>query len=143
MTCKGCYYNKSADEMFEELGYKKQEYGTSRIFYSKELDFEGYCLKTVWFDRVKKFINLGGNYNIEDLQAINKKVEELRMEVEKCEYCNLVSGEEKEIKEGCYAGLFLERHNNTYTLIAVSTNRDIECVEIEINYCPICGRKLV
>lgn len=22
--CKGCYYNKSADEMFEELGYEKE-----------------------------------------------------------------------------------------------------------------------
>lgn len=81
MTCKGCYFDEgteiTADKIFEELGYKKQEYGTSRIFYSKEVDFEGYCLKTVWFDRVKKFINLGGNYTINDLQAINKKVEEL------------------------------------------------------------------
>lgn len=66
-----------ADEMFEELGYEKKLYGRSRICYSKELDFEGFCIKAVWIDKVKKLIRLDGNYTTQELQAINEKVKEL------------------------------------------------------------------
>ena len=69
--------NKTADEMFEELGYEKKEYGVSRITYFKELDFEGYCIKSVWFDKVRKLVRLDGHYDMQELQAINKKFQEL------------------------------------------------------------------
>lgn len=50
-----------------------------------------------------------------------------------CKYCKLVSGETKSMNK--YENLFISRHCNTYF---------IECDddEIEINYCPMCGRKL-
>ena len=35
--------------------------------------------------------------------------------------------------------LRIERHNNSYSLIAGDIEDDIE---IDINYCPMCGRKL-
>ena len=68
---------KTADELFTELGYEKKGYGTSKILYAKELDFEGYCIKSIWFDKVRQIIRLDGFYDIEEIQAINKKVEEL------------------------------------------------------------------
>ena len=66
-----------ADKMFEELGYEKTEYGKSRICYSKELDFEGYCILAIWFDRVTKSIKVNGHYSMQELQAINEKCKEL------------------------------------------------------------------
>lgn len=66
-----------ADKMFEELGYEKKEYGSSKIMYAKDLDFEGYCIKSVWFDKVKKLVRLYGYYDIQELQAINEKCKEL------------------------------------------------------------------
>ena len=52
-----------------------------------------------------------------------------------CEYCNLVSGESKEIEEYGELGIYLERHNNTYSLMAVCNLYD---AEKDINYCPMC-----
>jgi len=65
----------SADEMFEELGYKKYENG-ERIEYSSTLQK---------IDLVKdiKAIDTNVVLTIQELQAINKKCEELRMEVVK------------------------------------------------------------
>ena len=59
----------------------------------------------------------------------------------KCEYCDLVSGEEKYIGEIHYARrLFMERHNNMFILNATGHSDNDT---LEINYCPMCGRKLV
>lgn len=55
-----------------------------------------------------------------------------------CEYCDLLSGDMNPLtKEMC---LTIERHNNTYTLVADNIQDDID--EIDINYCPMCGRDL-
>lgn len=70
---------KTADEIFEEMGYKKTTYGKSRISYAKELDFEGYCILSIWFDRLTKSIRVDGHYSMQELQAINKKCQELRL----------------------------------------------------------------
>lgn len=56
-----------------------------------------------------------------------------------CKYCNLVSGELKSLKTENLWNLRIERHNNSYSLIAGDIEDDIE---IDINYCPMCGRKL-
>lgn len=56
-----------------------------------------------------------------------------------CEYCNLVSGDEKIIEEGSNISMYIKRHNNTYTLVA---SHSYENIEKDINYCPMCGRKL-
>lgn len=62
------------------------------------------------------------------------------MEVEKCEYCDLVSGEEKDIGEAKNDILKIERHRNSYYISAID---EVYTDEIEIKYCPMCGRKLV
>lgn len=77
MTCEGCAYcEKSADEMFEELGYEKEIIGNGIEYYGadKEIEFlenaAGQMGKRIWIDDFH-FITM------EELKAINKKVEEL------------------------------------------------------------------
>lgn len=77
MTCEGCAYNKkSADEMFEELGYEKEIIGNGIEYYGadKEIDFlenvAGQMEKRIWIDDFHCI-------TMEELKAINKKVEEL------------------------------------------------------------------
>ncbi len=81
MGCEGCAYNKkSADEMFEELGYEKEIVANGVEYYlgdgvnEKEIDFlenaAGEMEKRIWIDDFH-FITL------QELKAINKKVEEL------------------------------------------------------------------
>ena len=62
----------------------------------------------------------------------------------KCEYCNLLIGKEKVIAENMQETLYLLRHNNnTYALGTSVALPDIEEeIDIKINYCPMCGRKL-
>lgn len=59
--------DKTADEMFEELGYKKK----FNNYY--EHDFG----TTIEFENEYKEINIRGPIEIQGLQAINKKCEEL------------------------------------------------------------------
>lgn len=56
-----------------------------------------------------------------------------------CEYCDLVSGDERDFEYGKNVNMHIERHCNTYTLVASNA---YEYIEKEINYCPMCGRKL-
>lgn len=72
---------KTADEMFKELGYEKIIESNVRIDYEREgLYFD----KEIVFGLIDKIIcvELGTgestNINMQELQAINKKVEELR-----------------------------------------------------------------
>lgn len=84
MGCRGCAYNKkSADELFEKLGYKKSYSVTN-----DEVLMIGYGLngksieecEIIFVKKPKKMI-IGITIGMQELQAINKKVEELRMEV--------------------------------------------------------------
>ena len=71
------------------------------------------------------------------MELDNEELEATKnMREKKCEFCDLVSGEEKDIGELKNDELIIERHNNTYLLNTFSD-------ELEINYCPMCGRKLV
>ena len=56
-----------------------------------------------------------------------------------CEYCNLVSGETKNIIDDDDDILVMERHNNTFDLLV---NGTLDFASTNINYCPFCGRKL-
>ena len=56
-----------------------------------------------------------------------------------CEYCNLLSGETKNLTFDDL--LTIERHNNIYTLEVKGNNEEDEA-SFEIKYCPFCGRKL-
>jgi hypothetical protein len=71
---------KTADEVFEELGYEKIIESNVRIDYEKEGQFFD---KEIVFGLIDKIVcvELGtgesANINVQELQAINKKVEEL------------------------------------------------------------------
>lgn len=73
--CEGCFYEeKTADEMFEELGYVKDDTGNELIY---QLNNHEICfyLNRQSFDCGcgigREFITM------QELQAINKKVQEL------------------------------------------------------------------
>ena len=64
----------SADEMFEKLGYKKSVGETTEVY---KLSRDN---KYIFFSKLIKRIKIGGKYDfldMQELQAINKKVEEL------------------------------------------------------------------
>ncbi len=52
-----------------------------------------------------------------------------------CKYCDMSSGGYKFLKTENVWALRIERHNNSYSLIAGDIEDDIE---IDINYCPMC-----
>lgn len=71
---------KTADELFEELGYKN----TFHNFY--EHDFG----TLITFSEEYKEISVNGHIGTEELQAINKKVRELRLDMmNKCKYITI------------------------------------------------------
>lgn len=90
MTCEGCAYNKkSADEMFEELGFKKvidnekevkYQYKNiligDRIEHTIQIAKIGKIIFSYRDDENPRVLGLGK----EELKAINKKVEELGWE---------------------------------------------------------------
>lgn len=61
-----------ADEMFEELGYNKYEYNGKIEYLSREKNQE-----IIFHQDRKEIEQLDSIINIFELQAINKKVEEL------------------------------------------------------------------
>lgn len=68
---------KTADELFKEIGYKN----TFHNFY--EHDFG----TSITFSEEYKEISVNGHIGTEELQAINKKVRELRLDImNKCKY---------------------------------------------------------
>lgn len=73
--------NKTADEMFEELGYETSEKLKNGIVYLKEEEDEDIEISFIDYDdygktvEVDKFSNL---ITMQELQAINKKCRELR-----------------------------------------------------------------
>ena len=80
--CNGCAYNeKSADEMFEELGYEKIEdirTDIGCIYYNKEKHCIYYKYPKIIFHYKPKKITIQNEYlSMQELQAINKKCEEL------------------------------------------------------------------
>lgn len=78
--CKGCFYNEgtevTADEMFKELGYEKKEhnYKTMGKVYEYEND-DGRCIDFMCENKEIKIWNI--LIDMQELQAINKKVQEL------------------------------------------------------------------
>lgn len=59
-----------ADELFDELGYEKKHDNKRRIVYKK-------MFAKIEFNCVFKEIDVDFRINMQELQAINKKVEEL------------------------------------------------------------------
>lgn len=70
---------KTADELFKELGYKKQ-YENESIYYYMDIDLKDNYI--VFETGYKSFAKIScyhdaGDITMQELQAINKKVEEL------------------------------------------------------------------
>ena len=66
-----------ADEMFEKLGYKKSVGETTEVYMQSRNS------KYIYFSKLIKRIKFDGAYtfiDIQELQAINEKVKELRMD---------------------------------------------------------------
>lgn len=59
-----------ADELFDELGYEKKHDNKRRIVYKKPL-------AEIEFNLKQKYIFVDFGLDMQELQAINKKVEEL------------------------------------------------------------------
>ena len=59
-----------------------------------------------------------------------------------CEFCD---GKEKRIKNGyyTYGDARIEKSKRFYSLHFDNSGGEYEEGQFEINYCPICGRKLV
>ena len=69
-----------ADEMFEELGYKK-EYLENEETEAYIEDIEPSTFRTeIYFHKDKWLIGIHTNVNMQELQAINEKVKELGWE---------------------------------------------------------------
>ena len=66
-------------------------------------------------------------------------MDDIKEKSAECEYCNLVSGEEKDIGEGKWLILYMERHNNTFSIKAIGHS---DSDELDINYCPMCRQKV-
>ena len=56
-----------------------------------------------------------------------------------CKYCNLVSGDVKNIVSSDDNILTIERHNNSFEIVV---NGTLYYASVNIKYCPFCGRKL-
>lgn len=68
--------NKSAKEMFEELGYKR-EHHIAYIKYTKDTALIDDCTDFVFFEQETEEIEVRFNIDMPLLKAINKQIEEL------------------------------------------------------------------
>ena len=83
---------KTADELFKELGYEIDGKETKL-----EVEYINYDKKIIYFDKYSKVILSYNEYDenaeeltLQDLQAINKKVRELRLDMmNKCKYITI------------------------------------------------------
>lgn len=87
---------KTADEMFEELGYEKIRDIKTEVIYRFDKKLMGdRCIHNIMFAKVSKLVfsygeDIEENYGfgMQELQAINKKVQELRSVESWCRYGN-------------------------------------------------------
>ena len=134
---------KSADEMFEELGYEKHQVENLIIYY-----FEGSVGMWIKFNLDTKTYRGNIYINTQELKAINKKIKELRMELEKCEYCR--KGKILKSCNFCGSANLKVIVSSTGSILDIWGDENkfhifkrIYRPRFDINYCPMCGRKLV
>ncbi len=83
--CTGCFYEeKTADGMFKELGYEfgVTQWGGLRLKKDDDNVFI-FHLKDKTFYKTGEYDSMHDGVTMQELQAINKKVEELRMDIDK------------------------------------------------------------
>ena len=86
---------KTADSMFEELGYRK--------YYENEYEIQ--FRNSIWqiiFLKIPKKISISNILTMQELKAINEKCKELRMDINKQEHEEKIKELEKE-RDGIYA----------------------------------------
>lgn len=124
---------KTADEMFEELGYEKHSSKSMEIFdlYSPD---DGHLIRILFNLITKRIVIHCDNdaLDIQELQAINKKCEELKW-IQK----NNIE---------CY---FIRKDSFDYITYECSNCEEEWCLtdgtpeENCYNYCPKCGAKII
>ena len=76
--CSGCFYNeKTADEIWKELNYIKSYNDEYKATHYKHRYFED---EFVFYDDTENIALNAESMSMQELQAINKKVQELRLE---------------------------------------------------------------
>ena len=65
------------------------------------------------------------------MKELKKSLKEVRDNM--CKYCALLSGDRKSLDEN--TDITIVRHNIYFTI-------ETDDYEVDINYCPMCGRKL-
>ena len=70
--------------------------------------------------------------------VLQELIEE-REENKVCGYCELLSGDRKILEEDGETEIAIGRVNKDYYIEA---GNDYDSIDIDINYCPMCGRKL-
>ena len=68
---------KTADEMFNELGYEKYENETEIIYRQKEIVNDERFFWRITFAKIPKICGANHLISMQELQAINKKCQEL------------------------------------------------------------------
>ena len=89
------------------------------------MENENKALAAMYDNRVDEYIGL--------------KNKVIRKDTDGCKYCSLLSGGVSILDEDKDNELRIERHNDTYV---ITTLTDCCDYNVEINYCPMCGRKL-
>ena len=112
-----------ADKLFEELGYEKETYNPDVIYFTNKF------IDTIYFafnKNTKKvcFIenNQAGDISMQELQAINKKVEELRMDIEEQWREKTL----KDIQEGKVIVAYVEKDKDGNTIVRLYTENMLE-----------------
>ena len=87
---------KKADELFKELGYKKNETKFFSLRYTRQCNIVDGELEHIIFTKSKKvkfqyqYTDISKGIDMQELQAINKKCRELRLDMmNKCKYITI------------------------------------------------------
>ena len=138
-----------ADEMFEKLGYEKFYENSDTIRYSN-----GNSIIIEFRNGLKAFDKSNYGITMQELQAINAKVKELRMGgtiMRECKCCHEIefwkdANLETDKKAGCshkiFACITSYGWRKGERRIKGKQHSVITSKAYDLNYCPTCGRKL-
>ena len=107
-----------ADKILEKLRFEKSEIENVCIKYTKYNLFS----KEIYFHLKQKKVGLDGVFSMQELQAINKKVEELRMDIEEQWREKTL----KDIQEGKVIVAYAEKDKDGNTIVRLYTEDMLE-----------------
>lgn len=136
---------KTADEMFEELGYEKIVESNIKILYEKEGNYwDKYISFTSDDKEVTAEMSSGDSetINMQELKAIYKKCEELRMDIEEAiKIMQHWIDYEKKNKDKINKADELIEIQETILKELENKNKEIDCLKNHVHYinCQKCG----